>query len=460
MFTDRIKNRTGRTSSVKAFPRILQAALIALVLGMLEGRALAATFQICVMARVQTTDSSQTANGITEDYWTHANQAGGYNVVGRGFRVKVTQGAWEHTYDSDPTTGCFSFTRASSSGFGVRVYGFATDVNGNSVRIHDAQTITSSWYPGATYSAYWANQTLSSSTTNTYVVDGLIQDRWTTMAAAAFGLHRFHAGVSDATISIGFDEGDCDNSGSTHGSAEEYIESHNAHLFRVGRCSGTESDAREKMIVTHELGHAMLRLYYGYDGDDGPRNQSYSPPASITTDTPAQGSNCWNVSSYDMNSLEWNSQAFKEAFADFYSARVWNAKASRGTYTYREVAYDLEMWDNVNNVNTSGGFTSNWCGSTANGVSTKGDWLRFFWDWFVAPCGEQPTELDMMNLYRAVRENNRTGAFSLCADNIQDGCSRANYDNATLYAIENSISGLSSCEKDFAEEAADWDNLG
>ena len=109
------------------------------------------------------------------------------------------------------------------------------------------------------------------------------------------------------------------------------------------------------MIVTHELGHAMLRLYYGFDGDDQPRSQTFSPPASVPAFSPPQGSNCINVASYDMNSLEWNSQPFKEAFADFYSAKVWNEKDARGTYTYRGVAYDLEVWTTSTTSTTGAG---------------------------------------------------------------------------------------------------------
>ena len=57
--------------------------------------------------------------------------------------MKVRQGSWVDTFDSNPETGCFSFSRNSSQGFAVRVYGFATDSAGNHVRIHDAQTDTS-----------------------------------------------------------------------------------------------------------------------------------------------------------------------------------------------------------------------------------------------------------------------------------------------------------------------------
>ncbi|HKI00951.1 MAG TPA: hypothetical protein VKK31_03125 [Thermoanaerobaculia bacterium] len=422
-----------------------------LAAGGLTSAAQGATFQICVKADVLTTDASLTANGVTEDYWKGADDPVEYLAVGRGFRVKVRQGAWVQTFDSHPESGCFSFNRTSATGFDIRVYGFATDSAGNHVRIHDAGTSTSSWYPGATYSALWTGQTLSSVSANEYVLDGRASDRWTTIAAAAFGLHRYHDGNSGKTISIGFDEGDCNDSGSINGNAPDYVESNDAHIVRIGRCASTSSDAREKMLVTHEQGHAMLRMYYGFDGDDAPRDQGYTPPNGINPAAPPQGSSCWNVSSYGMNSLEWNSQAFKEAFADFYSAKVWNAKDSRGTYTYRGIAYDLEFWDNFTETNPFGGFTDNFCGSTANGVTTKGDMLRFLWDFFtVTGCVNQPSQLDMFEVYRMVRENHRDGTYNL---------TNSNYDAALKFAIENSVAALSGCEQDAYDAYAGWNGL-
>lgn len=351
--------------------RILSIFALLLAAAGLSPAAYGATFEVCIMADVLTTDSNLTANGISEDYWQDGNDPVEALMVGRGFRVRVRQGAWVQDFDSHPDSGCFSFDRNSASGFDLRVYGFATDTAGNHVRIHDAQTDTSSWYPGTTYSALWQGQTLSSASPNTYVLDGRASDRWTTIAAAAFALRRYHDGNAGKTLSIGFNEGNCDSSTSIGGNSENYIESNNAHLIQIGRCASTSSDAREKMMVTHEQGHTMLRLYYGFDGDDAPRNQTYSPPNTITTDAPPQGPSCWNINSYTMNSLEWNSQAFKEAFADFYSARVWNVNDARATYVSRGTAYDLEFWDNVGETNPDGGFTENWCGSTANGVTTK-----------------------------------------------------------------------------------------
>jgi hypothetical protein len=425
--------------------------MLLLMLAAIASPASAATFQICVRVDVVTTDSGLTANGITEDKWVGANDPTEYLVTGRGFRVKVGQGNWEDTFDSDPETGCFSFSRNSSQGFAVRVYGFATDSAGNHVRIHDAQTDTSEYYPGSTYSALWTGQTLSANEPNYYVLDGRASDRWTTIAAAAYALYRYHDGNANKTISFGFDEGDCNDSGSINGSAENYIESNGAHLIRIGRCASSSSDAREKMIVTHELGHAMLRLYYGYDGDDQPRSQTFDPPASVPASSPPQGSSCINVSSYGMNSLEWNSQAFKEAFADFYSAKVWNVKDARGTYTYRGVAYDLEVWDNVNDEHDWGGFSWNFCAYVSSSVTTKGDMLRFLWDFYTLNgCAAQPSRLDMFRVYRAVRENDRTGTYDL---------SNSNYNAALEYAIENSVPSLSGCEQTGYDGYAEWNGL-
>ena len=63
--------------------------------------------------------------------------------------------------------------------------------------------------------------------------------------------------------------------------------------MRVGRCAGSGTETRQKMLVTHELGHAMARLRYGYDGNDSPLNDDYNPPAG----KPAE---CVNVGGYDL----------------------------------------------------------------------------------------------------------------------------------------------------------------
>ena len=91
------------------------------------------------------------------------------------------------------------------------------------------------------------------------------------------------------------------------------------------------------------------------------------------------------------------------------------------------------------------------CGSAANNVTTKGDMLRFLWDFYtLTGCASQPNRLDMMRVYRAVRENHRDGTYPLTA---------SNYDLALEYAIENSIASLSGCEQTGFDAYADWNGV-
>lgn len=390
--------------------------------------------QVCVAVDVLITDSGLSANGVTEDFWVGAADPVQYLVTGRGFRARVIGNGHDDVYDADPDTGCFSFPAGETDGWQVLVYAYATDSAGNVTRAHDGGTDTSSWYPGNTLSIGFVDQTLQPGGPNWLVVDGRTDDQWTAAAITAFAMRQFHDGHSGVTLSFGWSSpaGNCGDSGSAWGSSASYIESDRAQLIRIGRCVGNiTSDTREKMLITHEMGHAMLRLHYGYDGDESPRDQNWwrqdlfddgtlnpnAPPAGgacylrDSTNTPYGGS-------YSMNTVETNSQTFKEAYADFWSARVWNSRDERGTYVYRSVAFDLETWDTFGLGGVGvGGFTSNWCGisgAEADDVSTKGDWLRFLWDVYTDPdCDDTPTRLEMMDLYAAVREAHRDGSFPL-----------------------------------------------
>jgi len=68
----------------------------------------------------------------------------------------------------------------------------------------------------------------------------------------------------------------------------------------------------------------------------------------------------------------------------------------------------------------------------------------------VAGCASQPSQLDMMEVYRMVRENDRNGTYSL---------TNSNYDAALEYAIENSVAGLSGCEQSAYDAYAGWNGL-
>ena len=422
---------------------VATAALAALGVALAAPTLEAATYKVCVRVVVQTSDSGLSVNGVTEDHYLGTDAAGGLEVIGRGFRVMLMQqeaggSIWAEVFDSNTSDGCFSFSRAGNNIYSVVVQGYATDGEDNHIRIHTGGTDTSTWFPGDTIDRAFVNQPLGSD--NYFVLDGAEDDRWTTIAVAAFGLYRWDNETTDTIISIGFSEDEddgCGDSSSMFGDSTSYIESLRAHLIKIGHCDTTDqTESRKKMLVTHELGHAMARLYYGHDGAESPLYAYYVPFDFDETDP--NYDECVNTLGYDLTSLEANSLAFKEGFADFYSARVWNNASGRGSYQRFGTPVDLEAWDAAGGVNTPGGYTLNVCGSTAIGVSTRSDYLRFFWDWHTSSaCASAPTQRDLLELYRRVRENDRTGAYPL---------TNWNYDDALLNAVATNAGDLSGCQ--------------
>ena len=301
----------------------------------------AATYKVCVRVVVQTTDTGLSVNGVIEDHYLGTDAPAGLEVIGRGFRVMLLQqeadgSVWADVFDSSTSDGCFSFSRGGSNVYSVVVQGYATDGEDNHVRIHTGGTDTSTWFPGETLDRSYVNQELGSE--NYFVINGAEDDRWTTIAVAAFGLYRWDNGTNDTIISIGFSEDEddgCGDSSSMYGDSTSYIESRRAHLIKIGHCGTTDqTESRKKMLVTHELGHAMARLYYGHDGAESPLYMYYVPFGFDETDP--NYDECVNTLGYNLTSLEANSLAFKEGFADFYSARVWNnATGARDVSAFR-----------------------------------------------------------------------------------------------------------------------------
>ena len=197
----------------------------------------AATYKVCVRVIVQTSDTGLNVNGVTEDHYLGTDAAAGLEVVARGFRVMLLQqeaggSVWADVFDANTSEGCFSFSRGGSNVYSVVVQGYATDGEDNHIRIHTGGTDTSTWFPLETIDRSFVNQPLGSE--NYFVIDGVEDDRWTTIAVAAFGLYRWDNGTSDTIISIGFSEDDdddgCGDSSSMYGDSTSYIESLRAHL--------------------------------------------------------------------------------------------------------------------------------------------------------------------------------------------------------------------------------------
>lgn len=382
------------------------------------------SYRACIKFQIRTVDSSipipTGANaGGTEDHYLGANDD--ISVIARGVRVKLSRAGWEHTYDAD-SGGCFNWSHEATSGFTLRVYGYATDDNGNYVRIHNAPSSFAS-YPGATYSAVLNNVTPTPNGTNTYEV-GDYTGRWTAMAALAFGLYRYHDGLSDKAFHVGIDDTRPDGASAHFDSANQPCQgdvcpsnasiTSGRHYLRLGNAN-VDSDGnpatprtRYKFHIAHELGHAIAALYYG-DHEDAVNGGE----PNVRSDHNVSPNACGFSTSYSISSKEWNSIGFREGFAHFIAARIWNNKETEGAFTWFAAPHDLERYNQGAN-NSPGGRLENVCcvgGNCADSwadAGTNEDWLRFFWDWYTFSsnsCNVELTRLDMLKLYRQTRLN-------------------------------------------------------
>ncbi len=391
--------------------------------------------------------------GGTEDHYLGANDD--ISVIARGVRVKVSRGAWEQTFNADPTDGSFNWSHTETSGFNMRIYGYATDSADNYIRIHNSPNDFSS-YPGQTYSILCTNLSPTSGGSNTYHV-GSYDSKWTAMATLAFGLYRYHDGLSDKAFHVGIDNTQAAGASAHYGQSNSNI-TDGRHYIKLGN-GNVDSDGdpstpstKFKFIVTHELGHAIAAIYYGDhdDADDGSEpnvnlNNFILPDACFDLNVPVGG--------YSIATKEWNSVGFREGFAHFISAKIWNNKETEGTFTWFAQAHDLERY-NFGASNNSGGRLENQCcvgGGCAEvwaGAGTNEDWVRFLWDWYTNTsnsCPDRPTKLDMLKLYRQTRLNggltfdNYFEKMQAAADDLThlDDCLRT--DRFNFYADHNGI---------------------
>jgi hypothetical protein len=397
---------------------------IAIGLFLIPSAALAGNYQTCIQVEVDTVDSGHDIlygpdAGLSEDHWTSCDS--GCNVIARGVRFKVAKGSWSATYDSDPSTGCFNWSHADTSGFTITVYGYATNSESTFVRIHDGDYDTTSTYPGATYSTVLTNVTPTNGGSNTYYIGDYVP-RWTTFASAAFGIYRYPYENTDKEIHVAFDhrggldcgDGDpndiCCTSSSVYGAGAV---TSGRHYFFIGDNDGVDcasTASTRKFVVTHELGHSLLRLHSNVNGAEPYVNGTHLESAPDACGVGPAGS-------YTMRSNEWNSVGFKEGFAHFIAARIWNERSQSGAFTWNsagvEATHDLERYG-LGAGNSSGGRLENECctsGCSASWPSagTNEDWLRFYWDFYNnnydPNCPYVPDSIDMLNLYDAVRTN-------------------------------------------------------
>ncbi|MGI8565279.1 MAG: hypothetical protein ACR2LZ_02225, partial [Pyrinomonadaceae bacterium] len=390
----------------------LQSGATTQLTGGAPSNAGAYSYSTCVKFLIETIDSSvgipngPNAGG-TEDYYQNAND--GRDVIARGVVVKVRHGDWVQTFNADPTTGCFLWSHDATSGFDMRVYGKSYDDAGNYVRIHDDPTDFSD-YPGDTYSHLFTDVDPTAGAITTLNA-GNYDSKWTAMAVLAFGLYRYHGGLSGKAFHAGIDNTQSGGSSAHFGSSNSSITS-GRHYLRLGNDDddGTPQ-TRYKFIVAHELGHAIAALYYG-SHDDAVNGGEPSVSLSHDVDPNSCGT---GGTTYSISSKEWNSVGFREGFAHFIAAKIFNTKDSEGTFIWFANAHDLERY-NFGASNNAGGRLENQCCIAGvvdcmqswAGAGTNEDWLRFFWDFYTNTsnsCSAQPSKTDMLRLYRQVRLN-------------------------------------------------------
>lgn len=378
--------------------------------------ALAGNYQTCIQVEVDTVDSgydipSGPDMGLSEDHWTSCDS--GCNVIARGVRFKVTNpawsvlnGPWSATYDTDPLTGCYDWAHAATSGFVITVYGYATNSEDTFVRIHDGAYNDVTTYPGATYSTVLDDITPTHNGSNTYYIGDYVP-RWTTFASVAFGIMRYPYLNADKELHVAFDQRSNCSSSSLAGTAS--ITS-GRHYFFVADpdadCSNTASS--RKFVATHELGHALLRLNTNLNGGEPNFSVTHNEGGTANPDSCGTGGS----GSYTMSSKEWNSLGFKEGFAHFIAARIWNDRSQSGAFTWTNGTQDLERYGGGGGTGSGGRLENECCTSGCStsweDAGTNEDWLRFFWDFYnneSVACPYYPDSIDMLNLYKEVRTN-------------------------------------------------------
>ncbi|KAB2898597.1 MAG: hypothetical protein F9K40_11245 [Kofleriaceae bacterium] len=405
----------------------------------------AATYTVCPRFEIETGDSATAAAYPREDHFLGAD--GGLVVPAYGIHINVYKNGSSVTGGNvvtSPSTGCHTFTTSHAGPFTMRVYARATDANGNSVRIHNAGPGSLSSYPGSTYSLL-TEPFSPTAGFNHFVIVGDQHPRWTMMASAAFTLLRAKDGNYNKSIHIAEDTTeDCFNSSSwsAGGSSSNGFLDEGRGYVRIKSGGACDDDARDmKFLIAHEMGHVLLRLRAG--NAEGPQSDEF-PYGQL------QGAvaSCVNDPSYHMNSVEWNGLAFKEGSADFISASVFNNREATGRFIRFGQEIDLEFAPDpyaggrlVNTCNVAS--TNSW------GLGTRGDWLRFWWDWYTDnSCTSPATRLRVMDVFaRTVNDHwNGTNPY---ADNTAYGAVRT-----ALYA-----KNYGSCLEAEFRHAACWNGV-
>jgi hypothetical protein len=418
---------------------------------LLNGTLGLATYRTCVQFRSQTLDSGiPIANGPNigglEDY--RANWNDGLDVPAYGVRVKLKLGDWEQTFDTEPSTGCFNWLHVGQGPYLMTVYAYATNAMNTFARVHNAPDDFSP-YPGKTYRLTTYYKPVLGQTTNVAV--GSYDSEWTTMATLAFSLLRLNIGSGNKEFHVAMDNVEKSWSSAHWGESNQFI-TEGRHYVKIDNYDAESSklQSQRKFLVGHELGHAFAALFYGSHPD---AVNGWEPGGSDLHSVTPSDDSCGMGESYSIRTKEWNSLGFREGFAHFVSAIVWNNHHREGSFHWLGSHHDLERYSDGVGTN-SGGRLENVCCVGANpcveswkNATTIEDWMLFFWDWYTndeTRCSVHPTRTDMMRLYRDTR--------------LQPGLNDTNYFSAMQTAVQGM--NVAPCLKGWAFDFhASWNGI-
>ncbi|MEM6294492.1 MAG: hypothetical protein AAGA54_24680 [Myxococcota bacterium] len=403
----------------------LLSLLAGLIAALASGEARAATYTNCFFADVRTTDSGDFSwRNNREDRWINCDTVGACDAKLRRTRVIIDRPGNESTLTlyTNEHTGCvtwnsiYGFPQSQPPYFNITVESVASNVRGKiDVLVHDDGDYTGTNPTTFSTTFYNANP----NQTNFYV--GNHGGTWTMFAALVYGIYQLPSAslpagsklyaATDTTnncfSSAHYGGGSCGQFGDGLCNSNKNITSGRHYIRLAHNESGCIfAQTASKFLVAHEAGHAIAGLYYG----DHPQASNGGEPEGDFTHGVAPDACGVFGSAYAMGSKEWNSIGFREGFAHFIAARMWNNKSSNGAFGWFGTSYDLE-WDEsgtswggrLENVCCTSG-----CGSSWDSAGTNSDWMRFFWDFYTnsnSSCPQQPDFNDMMALYRQVRLN-------------------------------------------------------
>jgi len=397
-----------------------------------------ANYHNCFHAEVHTVDSGGTSwQGTAEDYWTNCDSLGSCNAILRRARILVDRPGSESTLTlyTDEDTGCVDWSSAfTGSLFSISVETASSNIGGTTdILVHDDPS-----YFGTSSDTYITTfQNANPQTQNWYV--GNNGGTWTTFAALGFSAYRWGDYLpSGIKVYAAMDESDNCSSSAHWSDSFDFLTS-GRHYIKVAHAD-TDcglNHSKSKFVIAHEAGHAFAALSYG----DRPGASNGQEP-NVLNDHAVTPNACGFGNSYGIDTKEWNSLGFREGFAHFVAARVWNNKSANGYFGWMGDHYDLDWYEagtdwggRLENVCCT---SSSSCSSSWTSAGTNEDWLRFFWDLYnsTAFCPNDPAPQPdiMLDLYSQTRLNG-----GLSSTNYYSRMYAASFDIAPYNCFDNAV---------------------